>query len=428
MRKAQLYYYYKDRQDNSLSYEMYDIYSGGTADIADIPASAGQYYIKFTATSGFYYHLSFADVYEGNIPPQYFKDKLVLIGVYGADGLAKDMFFTAIDSHHETYGVEIHANLLQQFIEGNYIQDSPVLLDAGIFALFSLAAAFLFVRFKPRPGLAMLLVLLAGYAGVIYLTVSMKYVVQMIYAPAFCLLAYVAALVWHYIQTKMNEARIRSTFGKYMAPAVVKKILDEGEEGLKLGGQRRAVTVLFVDIRGFTPLSEAAQPEEIVQILNEYLDLVASCIHRYGGTLDKFIGDAAMAIWGAPYDMPGHALAAVNAAKAMRSESAVLEQKLADRYGKSVRFGIGINSGDAIIGNIGASFRMDYTAIGDTVNTAARLESNAKPGQILLSQAAADNLVGEDGESEKINLNFLGGLKVKGREEEVQIYEVAEEI
>jgi len=204
-----------------------------------------------------------------------------------------------------------------------------------------------------------------------------------------------------------------------MAPAVIKKILDEGDEGLMLRGQRRCVTVLFVDIRGFTTMSENTQPEDVVDMLNMYLDLVATCIHKHGGTLDKFIGDAAMAIWNAPYDTEDFTMAAVQAALDMRSESGALGLKLQEAFGKTLQFGIGINSGDAVIGNIGASFRMDYTAIGDTVNIAARLESNAKPGQILVSRAVVDKL--GDG---VVPVSYIGRLKVKGKGEEIEAYEL----
>ncbi|MDR1873758.1 MAG: adenylate/guanylate cyclase domain-containing protein [Synergistaceae bacterium] len=416
MRRALLELYYGETRYRSLAAEMYKLYKGAEPNIPT--DGAGRYYISFTGRAGWYHPLSFADVHQGRVPPGYFKDRLVLIGPY-AQGLARDWQFTAIDGDRPTYGVEIHANMLQQLLEGNFLTDLPRWIGFAVFSIFTLSAAALFLRRKPRLGLVLLLVLLLAYGGATYLIARGGYVTRVIYAPAFCVLAYFASLAWHYAQTRADEARVRSTFGKYMAPNVLRKILDEGEDGLKLGGQRRTVTVLFVDIRGFTPLSESVPPEEIVQILNEYLNLVASCIHRHGGTLDKFIGDAAMAFWGAPYDVPDHTLAAVRAALAMREESAALERKLTLKYGRGVRFGIGVNTGDAIIGNIGASFRMDYTAIGDTVNTAARLESNAAPGQILISRAAADNLP-----DKSVELNFLGGLKVKGKAEEVPVYEV----
>ena len=405
----------------SLAYALYETSreSLGLPEIVgDIPTdAAGRYYVEYTGRAGWYHPLSFSDVYEGKVPPTYFKDKIVLIGMY-AQGIARDWHFTAIDGERATYGIEIHANMLQQLLEGNFPREMNPYLGLIVFALFTLAAAALFVLCKPRAGLAALAALLAAYAVLAYLMVRAGIVMQMLYAPVFCLLAYFAALIWHYAQTRADEARVRGTFGRYMAPAIVKKILDEGVDNLMLGGQSRHVTVLFVDIRGFTQMSEAAQPAEVVQILNEFLDLAASCIHRHGGTLDKFIGDCAMAIWNAPYDMEDYTLEAVRAALDMQRESVPLEQMLLEKYGRSVRFGIGINSGEAIIGNIGASFRMDYTAIGDTVNTASRLESNAKPGQILISRATADIL----GDSE-ISLNSLGRLKVKGKSEEIEIFE-----
>jgi adenylate cyclase len=416
VRQALSELYYDGERYRSLSMEMYELYTGAESDIPR--DAAGRYYISFTGPSGWYHPLSFSDVYGGRIPPRYFKDKLVLIGLY-AQGIARDWQFTAIDSDRPTYGVEIHANMLQQLLEGRFLKNLPRWAGFAIFSVFTLSAAVLFVWKDPRSALVFLVLSLLTYGGAVYLIAREGYVTRVIYAPAFCALAYFAALICHYAQTRLDEARVRSTFGKYMAPDVIRKILNEGEDELKLGGQRRTVTVLFVDIRGFTPLSEIVPPEEIVQILNEYLDLVASCIHRYGGTLDKFIGDAAMAFWGAPYDMPDHTLSAVLAALAMREESSALERKLTLKYGCGVRFGIGVNTGDAIIGNIGVSFRMDYTAIGDAVNTAARLESNAKPGQILISRATACNLTNKN-----VELNFLGGLKVKGKAEEVPVYEV----
>ena len=409
----------------SLAYALYDISREhlGLPEIDDaIPLDdSGCYYIEYTGRSGWYHPLSFSDVYENKVPSSYFRNKIVLIGMY-AHGVARDWHFTAIDGDFATTGVEIHANMLQQMLEGNYLRDMHPLSDFALFFLFSFAAAVVFIYCRPRPGLIALVALLAANAGVVFLLIRAGIVVQMSYTPLFCALAYFAVMIWHYTQTRANEARVRGTFGRYMAPPVIKKILDEGEENLKLGGQRRYVSVLFVDIRGFTSMSEGMSPEEVVHILNEYLDLVASCIHRHGGTLDKFIGDAAMAIWNAPYDTEDHTLAAVRAALDMQREAAPLEQKLSEKYGQSVRFGIGINSGEVIIGNIGASFRMDYTAIGDTVNTAARLESSANPGQILISRAAADLISGSG-----IALNPLGKIKVKGKNEEIEVFETSVE-
>ena len=207
-------------------------------------------------------------------------------------------------------------------------------------------------------------------------------------------------------------------FGKYVAPQVVEQILKGSQESLHLGGIRRMITALFVDIRGFTPLSEKAEPEEIVDILNDYLNLTAESIFKYEGTLDKFIGDATMAIYNAPIELEDHAYRAVQTAWAMKQGSYILQEKLEKKFGKGVQFGIGINTGYAVVGNIGAKFRMDYTAIGDTVNTAARLESNAKAGQILLSKSTYELV------KDKVEVTPLGEIKVKGKEQGIEIYQL----
>jgi adenylate cyclase len=203
-----------------------------------------------------------------------------------------------------------------------------------------------------------------------------------------------------------------------VAPQVVSQILKEGEDGLKLGGTRREISVLFVDIRGFTPLSEKMEPEEVVDILNSYLNLTASSIFDNEGTLDKFIGDATMAIFNAPLDLNDHEFKAVKAAWAMKQGAAALRVKLEEKYGRGVSFGIGVNTGYAVVGNIGASFRMDFTAIGDTVNTAARLESNAKPDQILLSSSIYEKV------KDRVEATYLGEIKVKGKEQGVSVYQL----
>lgn len=152
--------------------------------------------------------------------------------------------------------------------------------------------------------------------------------------------------------------------------------------------------------------------------MNEYLDLTAGCIFKYDGTLDKFIGDATMAIFNAPLLLEDHPMQAVKAAWAMKEGSSAVEQKLFERFGLVVKFGIGVHTGPAVFGNIGSKTRMDYTAIGDTVNTAARLESNAKPGQILISEATYAFV------KDRVSAVSLGEIKVKGKEQGISVYEL----
>jgi len=199
------------------------------------------------------------------------------------------------------YGVEIHANILQNLLHGSYLQRAPFGIPLLAIVLFGAAAAFGFTRLRHGKGLILLAVLAAGYLVFARLMYSNGYLLPLLYPLLLLVLGYLVVLAANYISELMERRRITGVFSRYVAPQVVNKLLEGGEKALQLGGSRREITVLFVDIRGFTPLSEAAAPEEVVEILNEYLSLVAQCIFQYGGTLDKFIGDAAMAIFNAPW-------------------------------------------------------------------------------------------------------------------------------
>ena len=209
-----------------------------------------------------------------------------------------------------------------------------------------------------------------------------------------------------------------STFKKYVASQVVDELAKDDNFKTRLGGEKRPVAVLFVDIRGFTPLSESLMPEQVVKILNEYLALTTASILQNNGMLDKFIGDATMAVFNAPLDLDDYVFRAVQTALDMRKGSEKLAQNLQEQFGKTVSFGIGVNCGEAVVGNIGCEFRMDYTAIGDTVNTAARLESRAKPGEILISQAVYDTV------KDRILAEEVGPMELKGKSNTVMVYRV----
>ena len=194
------------------------------------------------------------------------------------------------------------------------------------------------------------------------------------------------------------------------------ELLSRGPEALQLGGKLTTIAVLFVDVRGFTPMSELLKPEQVVEILNRYLTLISDCILRNGGTLDKFVGDAAMAFWGAPLEQEDFVMRAVQAAADMVEGSRALSQELLEKYNRTVSFGIGIHLGDAVVGNIGSPQRMDYTAIGDTVNTAARLEANAPGGTIYISRAVANALTG------RIRTTSLGDtIPLKGKKKGFEV-------
>lgn len=353
---------------------------------------------------------------NGEVSPSYFENRIVLIGPY-ATGF-KDDFLTPISGKNTLYGVEIHANIIQSLLDNNYKRVLDWKWNEVVLLLAALLAYLLFRKVKMLYSYAVIAVIIALliFAGRYFYDQGM--VISLGYVIPFLIISCIVVIGFQYLEELMEKRRVTDIFGRYVAPQVVDQILKKGQEGLKLGGSRRELTLLFVDIRGFTPLSEAAEPEEIVEILNEYLDLTAGCIFKYDGTLDKFIGDATMAIFNAPLLLEDHPMQAVKAAWAMKEGSSAVEQKLFERFGLVVKFGIGVHTGPAVFGNIGSKTRMDYTAIGDTVNTAARLESNAKPGQILISEATYAFV------KDRVSAVSLGEIKVKGKEQGISVYEL----
>jgi adenylate cyclase len=212
-----------------------------------------------------------------------------------------------------------------------------------------------------------------------------------------------------------EKQRIRELFQRYVAPTVVERLI-EGIEQVALGGKRQVVTILFADIRGFTSFSEMRRPEELVGFLNRHLSLAARAVLEQEGTLDKFMGDAVMALFNAPLPQPDHALRAVQAALAMQKGIAAYHRELDDEA--RLGFGVGINVGEAVVGNVGTAELMNYTAIGDSVNLAKRLQENAEAGQILLSQSAYEAV------RQHVRVRTLKPIKVKGRSGTEPVYEL----
>ncbi|OME68794.1 hypothetical protein BSK65_15950 [Paenibacillus odorifer] len=420
VRKALYSFDYEGESIHSLSWTVYQKYReamGGTADPQKLPLDDfGRFYIPYSGGNGDFEEIPYSAVLSGEVPPSYFENRIVLIGPY-ATGF-KDDFLTPISGKNTLYGVEIHANIIQSLLDDNYKRVLDWKWNEVVLLFVALLAYLLFRKVKMLYSYAVIVVIIALliFAGRFFydqgIVISLGYVIP------FLIVSCIIVIAFQYLEELMEKRRVTDIFGRYVAPQVVDQILKNGQEGLKLGGSRRELTLLFVDIRGFTPLSEAAEPEEIVEILNEYLDLTAGCIFKYDGTLDKFIGDATMAIFNAPLLLEDHPMQAVKAAWAMKEGSAAVEQKLFERFGLVVKFGIGVHTGPAVFGNIGSKTRMDYTAIGDTVNTAARLESNAKPGQILISEATYAFV------KDRVSAVSLGEIKVKGKEQGISVYEL----
>ena len=214
-----------------------------------------------------------------------------------------------------------------------------------------------------------------------------------------------------------EKEMIKRAFTRYVAREVVEEILKD-PENLVLSGERRQVTVLFCDVRGFTPMSERLAPEEVVLLLNDFYTLMIETTFKYDGTLDKFLGDAVMAVFGAPMAHPDHSARAIRTALAMQEGITGLNERRGRDGKEAISVGIGVSAGEAVAGTVGTEDRMEYTVIGDSVNLAARLESNAKPGQILISHRTYERV------RDLVDARPLGRIRVKGKEEEVEVYEV----
>ena len=214
-----------------------------------------------------------------------------------------------------------------------------------------------------------------------------------------------------------EKEKIKRAFSSYVARQVVDEILKHPDE-IAFSGERRDVTVIFCDMRGFTPLTERLPPEEVVAALNAFYSLMIDLTIKNDGTINKFLGDAVMAIFGAPTPYPDHCLRAVKTALQMQAGVAELSAARIAEGKDPIAVGIGISAGEAVAGTVGTESQMEYTVIGDKVNLAARLESNAKPGQILVSESTYLQI------ADKVEARCLGVINVKGKEEQVMIYEI----
>ncbi len=419
VRQAMAYLDHEGTRIYSLSSQLYKIYQESRGEEAVFPAVYGRnnrFYFTYSGKAGGYSVVSMADVLDGTVDPAIFQDAIVLVGAY-AVGM-QDSYMPAIAHNSQMYGVEIHANIIEALLEGRtQLPVSPLLYAlaaavlCGVFYVCSEKLRMLYSTMI----LAVLFVLDVIVAKVMY---AGGWIVPTVLLPVCLLVIYLVQMVRRYLAEIMRRRRVINVFKQYVAPQVVDKISKDKDFELVIGGENRHIAVLFVDIRGFTTMSESLRPEEVVEILNEYLGLTTQAIFDNGGTLDKFVGDATMAVFNAPFDLDDYIFRAVCTAWDMQAGAEEIAEKFRKRYGKSVSFGIGVNCGNAVVGNIGCDFRMDYTAIGDTVNTAARLESNARPGQILISREVYEAV------KDRVTVTPIGEIPLKGKTQGVFVYQV----
>lgn len=402
---------------SNILYEEYCKRKGITPNTVPVDKN-GRAIINYSGKPGDYEYVSMIDVLNGNIDARAFTDSIVLVGAY-APGMQDD-FEVPNGGSHQMYGVEVHANILQSYIQGRFSVNGNKYIFGLISAVIAMLMYLLFRKFKPWLSLIIMIIVIIAFVFVLIIFNNHGTAYSIIYLPMMLILSYIASLAVGYLRELKKKKKILNAFRKYVAPQVVEEIAKKGDFQIKVGGENRDIAVLFVDIRGFTTMSEALEPEQVVEILNEYLTLTSKSIFDNLGTLDKFVGDATMAVFNSPFDLPDYEFKAVCAAMDIVNGGKALEKDLMAKYGRSVGFGVGVNVGPAVVGNIGCDFRMDFTAIGDTVNTAARLEANAKKGQVLISDALYERV------KDRIEVEEIGEIPLKGKSKGVFVYEVTE--
>lgn len=401
----------------------------------DIPLENGQMLINYFSSSfenskSFYPKESFIDVYNENYssnPVEKFKDKIVLIGGTFKD--SKDFFPTPTSLQTPMPGVEIHANAIQTILEQKFLRNMTFPEKAGLIAFLAIAGTFIFMFTKIRWSVLFLAGTSIGYSLLAPFAFQKGLILDLIHPYLVLITAFMACYMYRYVTEFREKTALRTAFSKYVNPQLVEQILAHPEQ-LKLGGEKRNVTVLFTDIVHFTNLSEGLKPESLVALLNEYFQAMSEVILKQGGTLDKFEGDAIMAFFGAPLNQPDHALRATKVALNMRKRLHILLQKWQNdtplpggEKKPMIDFRCGISSGDAIVGNIGSSERFDYTAMGDMVNLGSRLEgANKKYGTHIMVSEATYIQVKDFFEARELDV-----IRVVGKNQSIKVYEIIAE-
>jgi len=320
-------------------------------------------------------------------------------------------------------GGEIHANIVETVLGGRTLRAPPPAVAWGYLLLVALIGTFAFLRLGAGRGAVVGIALAAGFAAIGYLLFRADWLLPVAAPQSALVAAYLMTIGLRLTGEERERARIRGLFGRYVSDAVVDKLLSD-ERRPDLAGEPATVTVLFSDIRNFTTISEKLTAHEVVEMLNAYFTRVCEPILAQGGTVDKYIGDAVMAVFGSPVAHADHARRALRAALAMAAEAAAfrdwMRTRFADRGLPEFGVGIGLHSGEAVIGDIGTPKRKEFTAIGDTVNAASRLEGVTKQlGCVIAASEATVRAAGAG-----VRTGKMETLKVKGRAEPIRVFEV----
>jgi adenylate cyclase len=397
-----------DKRFNSFSSEIYNLYLK-----KEFIFQEDRLLVNFVGKPYSFNTISFVDVINDKIDPAEFKNKIILIGATSPD--LHDDYIVPTSEGKAMPGVELHANALQTMITKNFLTRLSNLYVLLIIFVLALITAIILSKLRMLYGTPALAIIAIAYLFVVFKYFDKGKILPIIYPLLAIGFTYVAIVLFSYFYEQRTKRWVINIFGKYTSKAVVDDILTKAEkDNIDLQGEERNVTLLFADIRGFTAMSEKMTAHEVVSMLNKYLGEMTESVFSFEGTLDKYIGDCIMAIFNAPLEQPDHAMQAIRASMDMQERIKQIQSK--DKDVPRVDVGIGLNTGPAVIGNIGSQKRVDYTAIGDTVNTASRMCSLAGKGELIITENTY-KLV-----KDKIKAKKLDPVKVKGKEKPLQVY------
>jgi adenylate cyclase len=390
------------------------------------PWQDGSALINFAGPYHSYPHYSMVDVLHGAMPTDAFRDKIVFVGATALG--SGDMKNTPFKQGSGYQGVEVHANILDNLLHSAEPDRTFLIrgfneeiVDIAFIVFFGLGLGLWFGRTRPLTATLTALLALGAFSGFVYYGFVHWGRWYSFVVPAATLVASYASITsFRVITEERDKRKIRRTFSQYLSPGVIALIEKDPNEYIRPGGEVKDLTVMFSDIRDFTTLSEGLTPDELVNLLNQYLSAMTDILFRNLGTLDKYIGDAIMAFWGSPFPQQDHAHCACRCALEMIASLEELNHKWEKQGGRRIAIGIGLNTGPVNVGNMGSDKRLAWTVMGDNVNLASRLEGMTKQyrSRVIISESTydqvADQFVGRE----------VDRIRVKGKKKPVVIYEL----
>ena len=372
-----------------------------------------------------YHHVLDPDKHLPRHWREFFKDNIVLVGrnvnvIHDVGAAQAEMYQTPFFSRTREFmpRVEAHANIVANMISGDTLREAPPSWALGTWIVAVLASLFFVRRWHPLRG-AIVLATLAGVLAVLEYSFLVQWGIWLPVAGALMtvVLIYVSLGAIAVIEEQRQRRQVRNAFSMYVSPKVVDEVIAHPER-LKLGGERRELTILFTDLAGFTSIAERLEPEKVAEVVNRHLSGMTDVVLQYSGTVDKFIGDGIMAFWGAPVADPLQSRRAVLAAIDMQEKMHAMGAEILQETGARLEMRVGIHRGECVVGNMGGDKRFEYTAMGDAINLASRLEgANKVYGTKILASGA---VVGAT--QEGVRFREVDTIRVKGKREGITIY------